>query len=96
MRNANTNLIGLIAIVVGALLVMGALMFLLVTSLMSGLPRFLSIPAVLQIVLGSLAATAGFLYRRGHPRAKVILIAVAVCIVANIGLLFAIFVTRFA
>lgn len=84
-------LVGLIAIVIGVLLVMGGLMFGLVTALASDHPRAISIPALVQIVLGVLGSTAGFLLRRGHARAKFILVLVAIGVIANLVVLVSVF-----
>ena len=86
-RGRTTDIIGLIAIIVGGLLVMGGLMFLMATSLMSGLPGVILIPPLVQIGLGSLAAAAGFFLRRGHGAAKFVLLFVGVGVVANVAFL---------
>jgi hypothetical protein len=82
-RGSNTDVIGLIAIIVGGLLVMGGLMFLLTTSFMNFLPRVILIPPVVQIVLGLLCSVAGFFLRRGHATAKFVLLFIAIGLVAN-------------
>jgi hypothetical protein len=92
-RASKTDLIGIIAIIIGGLLVLGGLMLWLVTSLMSGLPRVFLIPAVLQIALGLSAAIGGFFLRRGHTAAKLLLIVVAIGVLVNLVLLASIFFT---
>src|SRR5207249_6682080 len=93
---------GLIAIIVGGLLVMGGLMFLLVTFLMRELPPVILIPPVAQIVLGLLGRQhqrrigvhrvhCRILLRRGHTMAKFILLFVAIGVVINIVFLASIF-----
>jgi hypothetical protein len=91
-RSSNTDVIGLIAIIFGGLLVMGALMFLLVTLLMSGLPRVILIPPVVQIALGVLASAGGFLLRRGYRIARFVLLFVVVGVITNVIVLVSMFV----
>jgi hypothetical protein len=89
-RSGDSDVIGLIAIAVGGLLVLGALTFLAVTLLMSGVSRVVLIPPVVQILLGCLGSVAGFLLRQGHTRAKFALAFVGIGVVANLVLLAAI------
>ncbi len=83
-RSSTADIIGLVAIVIGGLLVLGAFMFLSVALLTNDLPRVLLIPPVVQMVLGLLASAAGFLLRRGHTLAKFVLAFVAIGVVANL------------
>jgi len=89
-RSGSTDVIGLIAIAVGGLLVLGALMFFAVMFLMSGVSRVVLIPPVVQIALGCLGSIAGFLLRQGHAMAKFALWFVAIGVVANLVFLIAI------
>jgi hypothetical protein len=88
-RSGTTDAIGLIAITVGGLLVLGALMFLAVT-FMNGVSKVVLIPPVVQIALGLLGSIAGFLFRQGHATAKFALWFVAIGVVANLVFLVAV------
>ncbi len=55
----NTDAIGMSAMIIGALLFMGGLMFLLVMLLVNQAPRVLFIPPVVQMVLGLVGSMAG-------------------------------------
>ncbi len=55
----NTDAIGMSAMIIGALLFMGGLMFLLVMLLVNQAPRVLFIPPVVQMVLGLVGSLAG-------------------------------------
>jgi hypothetical protein len=86
--------LGLIAIIIGGLLAVSGFMFALTTLLAASfnkpLPKFMFIPGLVQIGLGLIASTAGFLLRRGNARAKIVLVFVAAGVavyVAAIGLL---------
>lgn len=81
---SKTAVIGLIAMVIGVLLVMGALSFLAVSLFMRELPRLIFIAPVVQILLGLLASAAGFLLRRGHAAAGYVLVVVAICVILNL------------
>ncbi len=82
-QNAKSNDLGFGSIIVGGLLALGGLLFLLV-ALLGNVPRILLIPPIVQIVLGLLGSTAGFLLKRGFAAAKLILVIVAIGIVANL------------
>jgi hypothetical protein len=86
-RISNTTVFGVIAIIIGAKLVLGGLMFLVAASLMSDFPRLILIPPILQIVLGLIASMGGLLLIRGHRVAKVVLAIVAIGVIANFGFL---------
>jgi hypothetical protein len=77
-----STVVGIIAIIVGGMLVMGALMFLLV-AVMQNIRGAIIITALLQVALGFLAAIGGGLLLRGHAVAKFILVAVAVGVAVN-------------
>ena len=87
MGSGKTNVIGIIAIVIGIMLVAGGSMFLLVTSLSSDFPRLLVVPPIIQIILGVLASISGFFMYRGNTTAKFVLLFVAFGVFANLGLL---------
>ncbi len=97
-RHDNAAAIGLIAIVVGAVLVMGGLMFLfvmlLVTSFVSEFPRIVLIPPLVQVILGLFGAIGGVLLRRGHSTMKLLLLLVGIGVVANLAFLVAISVAK--
>ncbi len=83
-QNSSTSVIGLIAMVLGALLMMGGSMFLLATSVMGGdLPGIIYAPPALQVGLGMAAVAGGFFMYRGHSAAKSVLVFVAVSFLAN-------------
>jgi len=94
-KHKRMEIVGLIAIIIGGLLVMGGLMFLLTASLAASfkgfLPRVFFIPPVVQIVLGLLASAAGFFLRRGNAAAKMVLLFVAIGVVANVVFLLSLF-----
>jgi hypothetical protein len=87
-ERSDTDVIGINAMAVGGLLVLGALMFLAVT-LMSGTSRVVMIPPAVQIALGCRGSMAGYLLRQGHAMAKFAL-WFAVGVVANLVLFVAI------
>lgn len=82
-QGSKATVIGLIAIIIGALLVMGALSFVAVSLLMTGLPPLIFVAPVVQILLGLLGAAAGFFMMRGHALAGRALIVLAICLVIN-------------
>lgn len=81
-RSEKTDIIGVIAIMVGAMLIIGATMFLLVV-LLNVSPGIILVPPLIQIALGILAAVAGFLLWRGHERALPVLVVLGVAVLAN-------------
>jgi hypothetical protein len=80
-RSRKTDIIGLIAMIVGPPLVMGGLMVCLVVALSA--PRILLVPALVQIALGLLTAATGFFMWRGHERAVWILLLLGIAVVVN-------------
>jgi hypothetical protein len=78
----SSTVVGIIAIIFGGMLVMGALMFLLVAA-MQNLRGAIVITALVQVILGFLAAVCGWLLLRGYAAAKFILVAVAAGVVVN-------------
>ena len=83
------KMIGFIAVLISAMLIMGGVMFSLVVWLVpAGKPLpFPVAPAFIQVALGVLGAAAGAFLIRGYSKAKVILGIVALGVVANIGFL---------
>jgi hypothetical protein len=86
--------IGLLAVALSLMLVMGAMMFILISWLpvtpglltIRGKPApFTVTPAFIQLALGVLGVIAGVLLMRGYSKAKVLLVAVAIAVVANLG-----------
>lgn len=84
MQGSKAAVIGLIAIIIGALLVMGGLSFLAVSLLMSGLPRLIIVAPVVQILLGLIDGVAGYSLRRGRAAAGYVLVVVAIGVVINL------------
>jgi hypothetical protein len=91
-RSLKTDNIGMVAIIVSPMLVMGALMFLLVT-LLANVPRIILIPPLVQIALGFLTAAAGFFLRRGYERAGWILVFIGIALVVNMVAVVVLFAT---
>jgi hypothetical protein len=92
-KGASTEVVGLIAIIIGGLLVMGGLMFLLTASFMKNIfPWYFWIPPVVQIVLGLLGSTAGYFLKRGNSWAKIVLLFVAIGLVVNTAFVASMFI----
>jgi hypothetical protein len=90
-QKANTTTLGLVAIIIGVLVVMGGLMLLLsaVTAILLGkeIAAVVILPGVVQVLLGLVGAGAGLSLSRGNARAKPLLLFVAVGLVLNVVLL---------
>ncbi len=82
VQDGSTRIIGLIAMIVGVMLVMGGLMFLLAMSL-NDLPGIARAPGAVQIGIGVAAVGSGFLMYRGHAAATFLLIPVTVGFIGN-------------
>lgn len=89
--SSHSRVYGIVALAIGILLVLGGLMFLLVTQMIPDAPPMLPVPALIQIGLGITGAIAGLLMWRGNAAAKFILAFVGVGVVANIAFVLVIF-----
>lgn len=78
------DIIGPLATIVGVMLVVGGLMFTLVTAISSKLPQVLLFPGVGQVVLGLICVVGGLLLWRGHTMGKYLLVFTAVGVITDI------------